>query len=78
MHRCILPVSSPVGFTSMAVINPLERKLPKRTSVEWFELLDPAAQSTLGEQQWDLLVSEPSVGFQIKSFNKKNQGRKDQ
>ena len=25
-----------------------------------------AAQSTLGEQQWDLLVSEHSVGFQIK------------
>ena len=23
-------------------------------------------QSTLGEQQWDLLVSEHSVGFQIK------------
>ena len=28
---------------------------------KWFELL--AAQSTLGEQQWDSLVS---VGFQIK------------
>ena len=26
----------------------------------------PAAQSTLGKQQWDSLVSEHSVGFQIK------------
>ena len=25
-----------------------------------------AAQSTLGKQQWDYLVSEHSVGFQIK------------
>ena len=28
--------------------------------------IHPAAQSTIGEQQWDLLVSEHSVGFQIK------------
>ena len=28
--------------------------------------IHPAAQSTLGEQQWDSLVSEHSVGFQIK------------
>ena len=28
--------------------------------------IHPAAQSTLGEQQWDLLVSEHSLGFQIK------------
>ena len=28
--------------------------------------IHPAAQSTLGEKQWDLLVSEHSVGFQIK------------
>ena len=28
--------------------------------------IHPAAQSTLGEQQWDWLVSEHSVGFQIK------------
>ena len=27
---------------------------------------NPAAQSTLGEQQWDLRVSEHSVGFKIK------------
>ena len=26
----------------------------------------PAAQSIFGEQQWDSLVSEQSVGFQIK------------
>ena len=28
--------------------------------------IHPAARSNLGEQQWDLLVSEHSVGFQIK------------
>ena len=28
--------------------------------------INPAAQSTLGEQYWDSLVSEHSVGFQIK------------
>ena len=28
--------------------------------------IHPAAQSTLGEQKWDLLVSEQSVDFQIK------------
>ena len=28
--------------------------------------IHPAAQSTLGEQQWDSLVSEHSLGFQIK------------
>ena len=27
--------------------------------------IHPAAQSTLGKQQWDLLVSEHSVGFHI-------------
>ena len=25
------------GFTTMAVINPPERKLPKPTSVQWFD-----------------------------------------
>ena len=28
--------------------------------------IHPGAQSTLGELQWDLLVSEHNVGFQIK------------
>ena len=28
--------------------------------------IHPAAQSTGGKQQWDLLVSYPSVGFRIK------------
>ena len=28
--------------------------------------IHPVAQSTLGGQQWDSLVSEDSVGFQIK------------
>ena len=36
-QRCVLPVS--FGFTNMAVINPLERKLAKRTSVEWGEII---------------------------------------
>ena len=31
-----------------------------------FKFIHPAAQSTLGKQQWDSLVSEHSVGFQIK------------
>ena len=33
-QRCVLPVSLSVGFTTMAVINPPERKLAKRTSVQ--------------------------------------------
>ena len=34
---------------------------------EKIELLDnPAAQSTLGEQQWDLLLIVHNAGFQIK------------
>ena len=28
--------------------------------------IHPAAQSTLGKQQWDSLVSKHNVGFQIK------------
>ena len=33
------------GFTTMAVINPLERKLAKRTSVQWVEILSEGASA---------------------------------
>ena len=36
--------------------------------------IHPAAQSTLGEQQWDLLVSE-HCRFPDQKFQQKNQGR---
>ena len=35
-QRCVLPVSFPVVLPTMAVMNPLEKKLEKRTSVQWF------------------------------------------
>ena len=39
-QRCVLPVSFPVEFLTMAVINPTERKLAKRTSVQCVSLID--------------------------------------
>jgi hypothetical protein len=38
-QRCVLPVSFTGGFTTMAVINPPERKLAKRTSEDWVNFL---------------------------------------
>ena len=34
--------------------------------IEFKPTIHPAAQNTLGDQQWNLLVSEHSEGFQIK------------
>ena len=53
----LLTVWSPWGNPGMA-------RCRKKSGLSCW--IHPAAQSTIGEQQWDLLVSEQSVGFQIK------------
>ena len=36
LHRGVFASFLSIGFTTMAVINPPERRLAKRTSVHWF------------------------------------------